>query len=205
MTGAYQRMKMAENREFEAYAEEKSRLRNIEHAKEEKAKREQAVADQKEQAALRAIEEQKRQKREAAEQARVEAHEQELREATEARQSPVVNEAKRRGFKTVVFSESGGLIAFIAQVTSLGSSATELPSVMIELSDDDSGFIAQFKSPNGDWLFTQMGTGVFFKAPPGQTIYPGTRLTSLNVEAVKITGTRTYAMARQAFVIQRVY
>jgi hypothetical protein len=208
MEGAYQRMDFAQKQKAEAHAEEQSRIRNIEHAKEEQAKREQAEADRKERETLAAIEAEKQRARDEAERARIEAEELAAQQALESRQEPVRLQAKRRGFQTVVFAESGGLFEFIGQVTSRGTSTSELSSVMLELSSADSDFAAQTKGPGGDWLFHQDGVWVFFHAPPGQSIYPGTSLTSLNVEAVKIVGVRPFKHGireGQAFVVQRVY
>ncbi len=211
--GEESRMNGAYNQRQEAQAHENARS----NAEEERVHELAREADRKAQAAegQQVIEE-----REAiaaasrAEDARIEqeraaAEEAEL-QAVLARQSAVKEKATKLGFDSIIYLEKGGLVTYLAAVIEHGTDVKTLGKTVIELSSSDSSFEA-LSVQGGVGLFGWSNDGpmVFFPAPKGKTIYDGTSLTSLGVEAVKIIGVRSYRTVRgasaQAFVVAPVW
>lgn len=212
MEGAFNRMYSAQNLEQAAKAEQERKVRRAEQAREEQAKRQEEEANRKEREGIARQEEERRRERAEAAQAEVDAQAQAVREATEARQQAVLMDAQRRGFNDVVFAENGGLSGFLEGVIREGTSIHRLGRTAIELAPEDASFEARTVLTGGEALFTfgaDHDPRVFFRAPKGRTIYQGTSLTSLGVNAVKVTGVRSYTTPRntvaQAFVITPVW
>lgn len=209
--GAFLRAEAAKNREYEA-------KRNVERARERKEAAIRKAAEDEQKRLEREQLQREREEREAAEEAerqriRREAAEAEAAKqaAIERRQADAQAQARRHGFSQIAFLEDGGLVGFLGDAISDGTSMAELRRTVVELGPLDDSFEARTVLSGGTALFIYDGDGprVFFRAPPGKTVYEETSLTSLDVEAVRVTGVRSYRTVMgatlQAFVIERVW